>query len=210
MADLAAWLGFSLDVTAHEQLETYGRWLLEEALGAGGIGPEEGPRLFDRHVGDSLGYLVGMPHDAESLIDVGSGVGLPGIPLAIVLPGCSVTLVDRSGRRCDLARRIVRILDLPNVEVIREDVDRLTSVWDVATFRASLPLDRAFAVFGDLTRPMGIGLFGLTRRREPPEPPSPPKGVTAEVLRAEPPVLDSPLWLLRMRGTSPDHPHPEL
>ena len=210
MANLAAWLGVDLDPTAHEQLETYGRWLVEEAQGAGGIGPDEGARLFDRHVGDSLGYLVGMSHDTESLVDVGSGVGLPGIPLAIVRPGCSVTLVDRSGRRCDLARRILRILDLPNAEVIHEDVDRLTGVWEVATFRASLPLDRAFAVFGDLTRPTGIGLFGLTRRSEAPEPPSPPTGISAEVLCAEPPVLDSPLWLLRMRGTSPDHPHPEL
>jgi hypothetical protein len=122
--DLAAWLGQDASDAQVDALGAYAHWLADEARGAGGIGPAEVPRLFDRHIGDSLAYLVGMPRHVSAIVDIGSGVGLPGIPLAIMHPTVAVTLVDRSGRRSDLARRAVRVLGLDNVEVMQADVER--------------------------------------------------------------------------------------
>ena len=81
MQELADWLGIPLSTAQHTQLERFGQWLLDEAAPAGGIGPREAERLFDRHVGDSLTYVTAVPTDAERLVDVGSGVGLPGLPI---------------------------------------------------------------------------------------------------------------------------------
>ena len=79
---LAADLGITLSEVQVDQLQTYGRWLADEGVTAGGIGPEEPRRLFDRHLADSLTFLAGIPSSATTLLDVGSGVGLPGIPIA--------------------------------------------------------------------------------------------------------------------------------
>lgn len=206
MVDLASSLGITLDSRQHERLEDYGEWLRTEAIAAGGLGPDEASRVFERHVGDSLAFLIGVPSNATSVVDVGSGVGLPGIPLAIARPDLAVTLVDRSGRRCDLARRALRVLGLDALEVRAADVADLGEQWDVALFRASLPPERAYGVVPELVRTTGVGLLGLSRRMERPVPPQAPPDLQVDVLERRPPMLDSPFWLLRMRRTSPDHP----
>jgi 16S rRNA (guanine527-N7)-methyltransferase len=116
-------------------LATYRDWLATEALMAGGIGPAEVGRLWHRHIADSLTFLAGLSGQA-TVLDVGTGVGLPGIPLAIALPRVSFTLLDRSERRCDLASRALRVLELTNVEVIQGAVERLSLPHEAAVSRA--------------------------------------------------------------------------
>ncbi|MCP3974752.1 MAG: hypothetical protein GY720_09690 [bacterium] len=113
-------------------------WLRAEALEAGGIGPDEGERLWRRHIADSLTFLAGLD-GVSSIVDVGSGVGLPGIPLAISLPDTQVTLLDRSERRCWLARRASRVLGLANVEVLQGEARQLRLGHAAAVSRATLP-----------------------------------------------------------------------
>ena len=78
----------------------------------------------------------------KRLIDVGTGAGFPGIPLAIMLPGLCVTLLDSLNKRSDFQREVVRVLGLENVQVINgraEDVSRETSHrenYDLAVARA--------------------------------------------------------------------------
>ena len=114
----------------------------------------------------------------------------------------AVTLVDRSGRRIDLARRAVRVLGLDNVEVRQADVDHLQGAWDVVTFRASLPVPAAAAAFARIGAPSGVGLLGLSRQADPPHVPDPPAGIAFTVADVAEGRLDSPFWLLTMRRSS--------
>jgi len=130
--------------TEIELLTRFHGWLATEALEAGGIGPDESKRLWRRHIADSLTFLPSLT-GMRSIVDVGSGVGLPGIPLAIVLSDVEITLLDRSERRCRLARRAIRILQLDNVAVLQGDAKLLSLPHEAAVSRATLPLNEFFA-----------------------------------------------------------------
>ncbi len=155
--------------------------------------------MIDRHICDSLVYLIAIEPHQSTVIDVGSGVGLPGIPIAIGRPDLEVTLLDRSQRRTDLARRAVRILGLDNVTVETGDVKGANGSWDVVTFRASLAPDAAVEAFEALAASTGIGVFGVSRLPDNPSVPEPPPGISYELRQEASEVLDSPSWLLRMR-----------
>ncbi len=93
----------------------------------------------DRHLADSLvGAAVPEIRDADSVVDLGSGGGLPGIPLARVLPGVSFTLVESERRKADWLVRAA--CELPNVRVVADRTESLArderEQWSAATARA--------------------------------------------------------------------------
>lgn len=102
---------------------------------AGLVGAADVPRLFARHVLDSLSLASalapesgwpmagGIRHEQAPLrlADFGSGAGLPGIPLAIALPWLAVTLIERSAKKCRFLRRAQSELALPNLQVLQGD-----------------------------------------------------------------------------------------
>ncbi len=200
---LSRWLGTDISPRQRLLLGRFEAWLVSEAQMAGGIGPSEHVRVFDRHIADSLAFLRGVSvgRDAEPahLLDVGSGVGLPGIPLSIMLPTSQVTLLDRSGRRAELARRAVRILGLSNTEVVEADVRDVREAFDVVTFRASLPIAEATAAFLGCSSVHGLGLVGVSQQVGHPVTPESPEGVGYTLTAEGIGVLDSPFWLLRMQ-----------
>ncbi|MCL1597555.1 MAG: class I SAM-dependent methyltransferase [Actinomycetia bacterium] len=190
-----------MDTDQRALLVRYQEWLGTEAVDAGGVGPHEVDRLFDRHVLDSLAYLKGCPAEAATLLDVGGGVGLPSIPIAIVRPRLEVTIVDRSANRTRLARRALRILGLTNVDVVTADIDGISALFDAVTFRASLRIEAAARVTIERTEREGVGLFGVSRRQDTPTVPNAPAGVTFSLSSEGHGVLDSPFWLLKMQRT---------
>ena len=199
---VAAWCGHPLSRPgSQELLLTFAEWLRTEGLAAGGLGPREGGDILGRHLADALAFAVGwrsLPAP-PSLVDVGSGVGLPGIPLAVLWPQTRVTLVDRSGRRVRLARRAVRVLGLANVEVEQAEVAELPAeVWAAATMRAVLPPDQAVGQLLRLLAAGGRGVLALSRRQAPRQVPPVPEGWAAEVAELPSAVLDPPAWLLIM------------
>jgi 16S rRNA (guanine(527)-N(7))-methyltransferase RsmG len=196
---VADWLDVLWTEGQTELLMRYEQWLLEEAMTAGGVGPAEGPRLFDRHIADSLAFLPLIPPTARSLVDVGSGVGLPAIPIAIARPEVAVTIVDRSEKRTHLARRAVRILRLGNVTTKTSDVAEVEATFDVVTFRASLPIGQAVRAFRRLGTEEGIGLFAWSRLADPKSPPDAPSDTIFQLVSEGSGVLDSPAWILRMQ-----------
>ena len=196
---IAEWLDSPLSPHQEGQLLRFVEHLKGEGVDSGAVSPSEAARMVDRHIGDSLVYLSAIDLSASTVLDVGSGIGLPGIPIAIGRPDLTVTLLDRSQRRIDQARRTVRILSLGNVETIRGDASGVEGRWDVVVFRASLGITDAAETFRLLSTPQGTGVFGVSRLPSAPIIPEPPDGVTFELRKEAAGVLDSPSWLLRMR-----------
>jgi 16S rRNA (guanine527-N7)-methyltransferase len=101
------------------------------------IGPREVEKLWDRHIGNSL-VLESLLPDGCSLIDVGTGAGLPGIPIAIARPDLEVHLVEPMQRRVEFLELAVAQLDLTNTQIHRARAEQLAGqlVADLVTARA--------------------------------------------------------------------------
>lgn len=190
LALLSSEFGFPLDREQLESLERYRDWLQDEAVRAGGIGPNEGPQLLERHVADALTWLQPLERAPATMLDVGSGVGLPGIPLAIAIPTTEITLLDRSGRRCGLLRRAIRVLGLDNVEVQHRDVAGWNTQSELVVSRASLPPEDLLPHLERLATSLAIVAGSTTAAVEIP-------GYSTTKIESR--YLDSPRWLLIMR-----------
>ncbi|GIE96440.1 ribosomal RNA small subunit methyltransferase G [Paractinoplanes rishiriensis] len=124
----------------------YARLLSTDGVVRGLIGPRETPRIWERHLVNCavLGEIIPI---GASVVDVGSGAGLPGIVLAVARPDLSITLVEPLARRTAFLSETVTALGLEStVTVVRgraEDVvDGPPAGADVVTARAVAPLDR--------------------------------------------------------------------
>jgi 16S rRNA (guanine527-N7)-methyltransferase len=109
--------------------------LLERWNGAYNLTAVRDPlEMVTRHLLDSLA-IVPYVHGA-TLADLGSGAGLPGVPLAIVAPERRVTVVDSNGKKTRFLRAAVRALKLANVDVVEARVETLEGRYDCVTARA--------------------------------------------------------------------------
>ncbi|MFZ0012541.1 MAG: RsmG family class I SAM-dependent methyltransferase [Acidimicrobiia bacterium] len=167
-------------------------WLTDEGVRSGGIGPGEGERLERRHLADSLLFATAIPRTTRRIWDLGTGVGLPGVPLAIALPEVEFRLLDRSGRRIDLLRRLIRILDLENCQVEQAEIKDLRPAVECIVSRASLPPDDLGDVCRRLLLPGGVAVTGGSWTERPHH----DGWETAEIPAH---VLDQTVWLLIMR-----------
>ncbi|WP_345069871.1 16S rRNA (guanine(527)-N(7))-methyltransferase RsmG [Phytohabitans flavus] len=122
----------------------YADLLATEGVVRGLIGPREAPRIWDRHLLNCAVVAELIPKGA-SVVDVGSGAGLPGIVLAVARPDLMVTLVEPLARRTAFLAEVVAELDLDRtVEVVRARAEEVAgrSPADIVTARAVAPLDR--------------------------------------------------------------------
>ena len=112
--------------------------------------------MVSRHLLDSLAmrpYLDGI----GTLADLGTGPGLPGIPLAIAMPGLRVTLVEANGKKARFLREAVRMLGLGNAEVAESRIEALQrpGAFDAITARALATLPQILAFGAHLLAPGG-------------------------------------------------------
>ncbi|AXK36587.1 16S rRNA (guanine(527)-N(7))-methyltransferase RsmG [Streptomyces armeniacus] len=135
----------------------YGELLADTGVRRGLIGPREVPRLWERHL-LNCGVLDELVPEGVTVCDVGSGAGLPGIPLALVRPDLRITLLEPLLRRTTFLQEVVEALGLDHVTVVRgraEEVLGTLPPVQVVTARAVAPLDRLAGWGVPLLRPYG-------------------------------------------------------
>lgn len=151
--------------------ERFAELLTEHGVERGLIGPREVDRLWERHLLNSAVIGERIP-DGLRVVDVGSGAGLPGIPLAIARPDLEITLIEPMARRVDWLTEVVAELEL-DVRVLRGRAEEKTirseiGTVDVATARAVAPLGRLAGWCLPLLREGGmmLALKGASARDE--------------------------------------------
>jgi 16S rRNA (guanine527-N7)-methyltransferase len=122
--------------------------------------------MVSRHLLDSLAVLPFV--HGKNLADLGSGAGLPGVPLAIARPDLAVTLVESNGKKARFLREAIRSLPLANVTVAQARVQDATGTFDTITARAFASLPDMLAWGGHLLAPNGRWL-ALKGRADPAE-----------------------------------------
>ncbi len=147
--------------------ERYAALLATEGVTRGLIGPREVPRLWERHLLNSAAVAEAVP-DGARVVDVGSGAGLPGIPLALARPDITLTLVEPMARRVEFLEQVVAELDAP-WRVVRGRAEERAVIAavgpvDVVTARAVAPLPRLVGWCRGLLRP-GASLVALVGTR---------------------------------------------
>ena len=116
----AAELGLNLETEQLERFSRFVRWLYKENAKHNLVGTTDPEVILVRHILDSLSVAgqLNVPSGAH-VLDIGSGAGLPGIPLAIALPETRFTLMDTSRKRTNFLRSFVDASGLENIEVAR-------------------------------------------------------------------------------------------
>ena len=143
---------------ALDQAVAFARVLATRGVEQGLIGPHEVPRLWDRHLLNCavVAELIGAGY--RTLVDIGSGAGLPGIVLAMVRPDLDITLLEPMERRCRFLADCTAEFGLANTTVMRGRAEDIRLRADVATARAVAPLDRLASLSAGLVRPGGMVL----------------------------------------------------
>ena len=132
------------------------------------IGPREVDRLWDRHLYNSAAVTDLLP-EGGSVVDVGSGAGLPGIPVALRRPDLRVTLLEPLLRRATFLNQTVTELGLAErVEVVRGRAEDHQQTYDAVLSRALAPLDRLVSWCAPLRSPAGsiVAMKGRTAADE--------------------------------------------
>ena len=116
--------------------------------------------MVGKHLLDSLAmhpFLDQIAGETGALADLGTGAGLPGIPLAIAKPGLQVTLVESSGKKARFLRQAVRTLQLGNARVAEVRAEALDepAAFDAITARALATLPLIIELGGHLLKPNG-------------------------------------------------------
>ena len=132
----------------------YAAALIRDGDLLGLLGPRELPRLWTRHILNSAVVSELVP-SGKSVADIGSGAGLPGIPMAICSPNSHFTLIEPMERRSDWLKELVIELGLENVTVLRARAEEVGEVFDIATARAVSALPRLLRLVVPLVRDGG-------------------------------------------------------
>ncbi|MEY4453322.1 MAG: hypothetical protein RIT51_1000 [Actinomycetota bacterium] len=158
----AAIFGDRLDIARR-----YAALLIRDSDTLGLLGPREMPKLWSRHILNSAVVSELVP-DGVTVADVGSGAGLPGIPMAIAQPNAHFTLIEPMERRSDWLKAVVAELGLENVSVLRARAEEVGEVFDLVTARAVSALPKLLRLTVPLTRHGGaiIALKGSKAAEE--------------------------------------------
>ena len=118
-----------------DKARAYAQALIRDGDILGLLGPREMPKIWTRHILNSA-VVAELIEPGQKVADVGSGAGLPGIPMAIVRPDAEFVLIEPMERRASWLAEQVKVLDLKNVRVVRARAEEVGEAFDVVTARA--------------------------------------------------------------------------
>jgi 16S rRNA (guanine527-N7)-methyltransferase len=130
--------------SARERLRAYEALLRERAVAAGMIAASDRSRIWERHILDSLRGAPLVP--TGRVADLGSGAGLPGIPIAIARPDLIVTLFESRRHRAGLLELFVERLELSSVRVSASRLEDVHETFDATLARALAAPTRTWAL----------------------------------------------------------------
>jgi 16S rRNA (guanine527-N7)-methyltransferase len=125
--------------------------------------------IIIKHFVDSLSIA---PHIdcGSSLLDIGSGAGMPCLPVAIIRSDLSITSIDAIDKKARFQRHVCRLLELDNVNVLHDRVEKLAEdqpeSFDVVTSRAFRDIDRFLQLSYELVRPSGLFIAMIAGARK--------------------------------------------
>jgi 16S rRNA (guanine527-N7)-methyltransferase len=126
------------------------------------VSPKDAGVVVSRHIADSLLFaLARRPKPEERWLDVGSGAGFPGMPLAICFPEATFTLLEPSKRRAGFLELVSADLGLANVAVEARRLESLTGAWDVAVARAVADPATALGAMSAAVRSGGVAIVAV-------------------------------------------------
>ena len=158
-----------------EKMRAFSSLLSSEGPSLGLIGPKEADRVWERHI-ENCAVLAPFIEGKKALtvVDVGSGAGLPGVVLSILLPSVSFTLLEPRALRKAWLDRMKKELDLGNVEVFKLKAEKWEGKkFDAAVCRALAPLPALEGLLCPLLKPTGaaFALKGQSAKEEVKEAP---------------------------------------
>ena len=164
LGDLATRYG--LDATAVWRLGTLGALLVCDRLAPTTV--RDPVRVRDDHLADAL-VALDLPQlrSARQIADLGAGAGVPGLPLAVALPGARVTLIEANGRKCAFMARAVELMALKNAEIVQARAEAWTlglGQNDLVTARALAGLDVVAEYAAPLLKIGGVVVVWKGRR----------------------------------------------
>ncbi len=131
---------YALSQSKNERLSGFLQILVEDPAAPTAI--RDFVVAVDQHLADALaGLEIRHVADAESIVDLGSGAGVPGLPIAIAQPGSRVSLLESQSRKCEFLARAISITKTPNALVVNERAEQ----WVLGLESQDAALARAIA-----------------------------------------------------------------
>lgn len=130
-------------ILSDEQIESYKTYskLLQEwnkVMDLTAI--DEEAQIVEKHFYDSLISAKYFRYENQTLLDIGSGAGFPGLVLAIAFPNLKITLLEPTLKRCNFLNEVIKVLDLSNVKVVNDRAENYVKEkresFDLVTSRA--------------------------------------------------------------------------
>jgi 16S rRNA (guanine527-N7)-methyltransferase len=162
----SVWEGIS--ASQREVLREFEELIRTSALPRGMVARSDVDRLHERHVLDSLRAVPWIPSDALRICDLGSGAGLPGIPVAVAQPALEVTLAESRLQRVAFLELVIERLGLRNARVWPGSAQELPGLrFDACMARGFADAARTWEIAGPLLSPNGRLLYWAGRSFDP-------------------------------------------